>query len=138
MPLFIKIHPLKPEISSILCQKTCEIDWILFYFFIQHHFHPISLVFWHKVKDISGLRGWILMNNGILEMLWVVLSIIKNLPQNFWNFIAKFGSKVEIRWKLGKSRWFFLNNSEVSSYLLGHILLFWNVTMQAIKWPPKI
>jgi hypothetical protein len=32
-PSFIKIHPLKPEMSSILCQKTCEIDWSSFIFY---------------------------------------------------------------------------------------------------------
>jgi hypothetical protein len=60
----------------------------------------MSYVFWHKIEDIFGLRGWILMNDGILETLWVVLSIVKNSAQSFWNFIAKFGSKVEICWKL--------------------------------------
>jgi hypothetical protein len=36
-------------------------------------------------------------------------------------------------WKLEELKWNFLNNSEVSSYLLGHILLFWKVTMQTIE-----
>ncbi len=50
------------------------------------------------------------------------------------NFIVEFGSKVEIGWK--SARYIvhkeFLNNSEASSYLLGHILLFWKVTLPAI------
>jgi hypothetical protein len=32
MPLFIKIHPRRPEISSILYQKTCQDDWNSFIF----------------------------------------------------------------------------------------------------------
>jgi hypothetical protein len=37
-----------------------------------------------------------------------------------------------------ESKWVFLNNPEVSSYLLGHILLFWKVSMPNLQWPPKI
>jgi hypothetical protein len=33
----IKIYPRKPEISSIECRKTCEIDWNPYCFFIQFH-----------------------------------------------------------------------------------------------------
>jgi hypothetical protein len=40
------------------------------------------------------------------------------------NFIVKFGFKAEICWKLEELKRNFSNNSEVSSYLLGHILLF--------------
>jgi hypothetical protein len=36
------------------------------------------------------------MNDGILETLLVALSIVKSSAQNFWNFVVKFGSKVEI------------------------------------------
>jgi hypothetical protein len=53
--------------------------------------------------------------------------------QNFMNSTAKIGSKAEIWWKLEEFKWIFLNNSEVSSYLLGRILLFWEVTMQTIE-----
>jgi hypothetical protein len=102
-----------------------------------NEFQPSWQVFWYKIEDISGLRGCILMNDGILETLLVVLSIIKNSAQNFWNFIPKFSSKVEVCWnqvKISlKPRWFFSNNSEVSSNLLGHILLFWKNTMQAFQ-----
>ncbi len=49
------------------------------------------------------------------------------------NFIVKFGSKVESCWKLVELKWIFSNNSEVSSYLLGHILIFCQVTMQAFQ-----
>jgi hypothetical protein len=111
-----EIHPYK---------KQCEFQWI-------------SQAFWHKIKDISGLRGWILTQDSVLETLLVALFMIKNLSQNFNNFIIKLSSKVEISWKSEHLKWIFSNNSEVSSYLLGHILLFWNVSMQAIQWPPKI
>jgi hypothetical protein len=57
----------------------------------------------------------------------------KTSAQNFLNFIAKIGSKVEICWKMEGIWWSLLNNSEVLSYLLGHILLFWKVTMQAFQ-----
>ncbi len=53
--------------------------------------------------------------------------------QNLWNFIVKFGSKAEICWKLEELNRDFLNNSQVSSNLLGHILLFWKVTIQTIE-----
>ncbi len=54
--------------------------------------------FWHKMEDIISLHQWILMKNTVLETLWVALFMIKISPQNLWNFIAKFGSKVEICW----------------------------------------
>ncbi len=117
--------------------RLAEIHFYFISFFIQHHFQPILRVFWHKIENIFGLRGWILMNDGILETLWVALSIIKNSPQNFTNFITKFGSKVEISWNLEEVKWIFLYSSKVSSYLLGHILLFWKDTMQAIHRTPK-
>jgi hypothetical protein len=64
------------------------------------------------------------MQDSVLETLLVVDSTTKITAQNLWNLIAKFGSKPEICWKLEKLKWHFSNNSEVSSYLLGHILLF--------------
>jgi hypothetical protein len=48
------------------------------------------------MEDIFGFRGWILMNDTFLESLLVALFMIKISPQNFLNFVAKFGSKVEI------------------------------------------
>jgi hypothetical protein len=71
--------------------------------------------------------------DSVLETLLVVDSSIKMTAQNLWNFIVKIGSKSEICWKLEELKWNFLNNSEVSSYLLGHVLLFWKVTMQTIE-----
>jgi hypothetical protein len=73
------------------------------------------------------------MQDSILETLLVEDSTTKMTAQNLWNFVVKFGSKAEIFWKLEELIRNFLNNSEVSSYLLGHILLFWKVTMQAIE-----
>jgi hypothetical protein len=64
------------------------------------------------------------MQDSVLETLLVVDSTIKITVQNLWNFIAKFGSKAEICLKLEELKWNFSNKSEVSSYLLGHILLF--------------
>ncbi len=64
------------------------------------------------------------MQDSVLETLLVVDSKTKMTAQNLWNFIAKFGSKAEICSKLEELKWKFSNNSEVSSYLLGHILLF--------------
>ncbi len=45
---------------------------------------------------------------------------IKFSEQNFANFIVKLGSKAEICWNSEQLSWIFLNNSEVSSYLLWH------------------
>jgi hypothetical protein len=95
-------------------------------------FWPISHAFWHKIEDISGFRGWILMKDSVLETLWVALCMIKISPQYFTNFTAKFGSKVDISWKLEEFRWIFINNSKVSGNLLRHTLLFWKVSMPAI------
>ncbi len=68
------------------------------------------------------------MQGSVLETLLVVDYKIKITAQNLLNF------KAEICWKLEELKWNFWNNSEVSSYLLGHILLFWKVTMQTIEW----
>ncbi len=88
----------------------------------------------HARLSIFFLWSWTILYIlcSVLKTISVVLFMIKISPQNFTNFNAKFGSKVEIRWKLDESRWFFLYNSKVSSYLLGHILLFWKVMMPAI------
>jgi hypothetical protein len=64
------------------------------------------------------------MQDSVLETLLVVDSTNKMTAQNFKNFIVKFGFKAEICRKLEELKWDFSNNSEVSSFLLGHILLF--------------
>jgi hypothetical protein len=64
------------------------------------------------------------MQDSVFEMLLVVDYTTKMSAQNLRSFIAKFGSKAEICWNLEELNRDFLNNSEVSSYLLGHILLF--------------
>ncbi len=74
------------------------------------------------------------MQDSFLETLLVVDSMIKISAKSLSNFIAKLGSKAEICWKLKELKWNFWNNSEVSSYLMGHILLFWKVMMQTIEW----
>ncbi len=73
------------------------------------------------------------MQDSVLETLLVVDSTIEMTAQNLLNFIAKIGSKAEICWKLEELNRDFLNNSEVLSYLMGHILLFWKVTIQTIE-----
>jgi hypothetical protein len=77
------------------------------------------------------------MEDSVLETLLVVDYTIKIWTQNCWNFIVKFGSKAEICWKLEELKWILFNNSEVSSYLLGRILLFWKVSMQAFPKTPN-
>jgi hypothetical protein len=64
------------------------------------------------------------MQDSVLETLLVVNSTNKMTAQNLWNFIVKFGSKAEICLKIRELNRDFSNNCEVSSYLLGHILLF--------------
>jgi hypothetical protein len=78
------------------------------------------------------------MQDSVLETLFVVDYMIKISAQNSFNFIVKFDSKAEICWKFEYLKWIFLDNSEVSSYLMGHILLFWKVTMQAFQKTPNI
>jgi hypothetical protein len=82
---------------------------------------------------ISSSSGSILIPDSVLKTLLVVDYTIYIWTQNLLNFIAKFGSKAEICWKLKDLKWIFLNNSEVSRNLLGHILLFWKVTMPAFQ-----
>ncbi len=50
----------------------------------------------HPRRPEKSLIEWILMEDSVLETLLVTLSMIKILTQNFWNFIAKFGSKAGI------------------------------------------
>jgi hypothetical protein len=131
---FIKIRPRRPEKSSIECQKrvkSTESNIALF----PSYSTSISCDFtrfWTYNWRYLQFRRQILMEDSVLESLLVALSVIKIWTQNFSNFIAKFGSKVEISWKLRGLKWHFANNSEVSSYFLGHILLFWKVMMQTI------
>ncbi len=66
------------------------------------------------------------MQDSVLETSLVVDYTIEIWTQNFTNFIVKFGSKVEICWKFKDLKWIFLNNSEVSSNLLGHTVVFNN------------
>jgi hypothetical protein len=73
------------------------------------------------------------MQDSVLETLLVVDYTIKITAQNLWNLIAKFGSKAEICRKLEELKLILFNNTEVSSYLLGHILLFCKATMQNIE-----
>jgi hypothetical protein len=73
------------------------------------------------------------MQDSVLETSLVVDSTTKTTAQNLLNFITKVGSQAEICWNLEELNRNFLNNSKVSSYLLGHILLFWKVTMQTIE-----
>jgi hypothetical protein len=77
------------------------------------------------------------MQDSVLETLWVVDYMIEIWSQNLLNLIVKFGSKVEICWKFKDLKWIFLNNSEVSRNLLGHILPFWKVTMPAFQKTPN-
>jgi hypothetical protein len=73
------------------------------------------------------------MQDNVLETLFVVDYTIKISKLNFTKLVVKFGSKAEICWKLGDLKWILTNNSKVSRNLLGHILFFWKVTMQAFQ-----
>ncbi len=112
--LCIKFHPQISVILTVLWQKPCKI---------------CTYVCRHQTVNITDIGGWNLMQSSVLERLWVVFYMIKNLT----NFTVKFGSKSEICRKLEELKRIFLNNSEVSSYLLGHILLFWKVKMQRLS-----
>jgi hypothetical protein len=50
------------------------------------------------------------MQDSVLETLLVVDYTIEIWTQNLLNFIVKFGSKVEICWKLKDPKWNFSNN----------------------------
>jgi hypothetical protein len=64
------------------------------------------------------------MQDSVLETLLVIDSTTKMTAQNLWILIVKFGPKAEICRKLEELKWNFLNNSKISIYLLGHMLLF--------------
>jgi hypothetical protein len=57
------------------------------------------------------------MQDSVLETLLVVLYMIEIWTQNLWNFIAKFGSKAEICWKLEELNRDFLNNYKITNEL---------------------
>ncbi len=77
------------------------------------------------------------MQDSVLETLLIVDYMIEIWTQNLLNLIVKFGTKVKICWKLKDLKWIFSNNSEVSSYLFRHIVLFWKVMMQAFQKTPN-
>ncbi len=99
----------------------------------NYWFYSISLVSWHKMEDISGLREWILMNDTFLESLWVALFMIKISPQNFFGFRCQIWLQIWNLLKIVRVHKEFSNNSEVASYLLRHILFFWKVMMKAFQ-----
>ncbi len=50
------------------------------------------------------------MQDSVFKTLLVVDYTIEIWTQNLMNFIVKFGTKVEICWKLKDLKWIFLNN----------------------------
>ncbi len=125
---FIKIHPRSPEISSILCQKTCEIGWNSF----------LLLFFFYSTSFSANLTRFLTLNWRYLRSPWMdfdewwhfgnVMSCTfhnkKNSLQNFTNFIAKFGSKVEISLKLEELKWIFLEYLRSFKLFVGTYITF--------------
>jgi hypothetical protein len=101
--------------------------------FSLDRFLSISHVFWHKMEDFFGFREWILMKNIFLETLWVTLWVIKIYKVKFAQFHCQIWHQSWNLLKISTVHKEFSNNSEASSYLLGHILLFWKLTMSAIQ-----
>jgi hypothetical protein len=56
-----------------------------------------------------------------------------NFTRKFYEFRCQIWLQSWNLLKIGRVHKEFSNNSEVSSYLLGHILLFWKVTMPTIQ-----
>ncbi len=97
----IKIHLRRPEISPIVCQKTCEIDWNSQCFFIR-----VNFIGFHTFFDIQSKISPVSVDG-----FWCKIAFWKRNELYFlW---PKFRNLEEFRW-------IFSNNSEVSSYLLGH------------------
>ncbi len=129
---FIKIYPRKPKISWIECQKPVKST--------ENDDNK-----WSSMNFVR-FRTFLTFNWRYLRVLWIdfdekylfgnVISCAfynKNFTRKFhelhcqiwlqsWNFL-----------KIGRVYKEFSNNFEVSSYLLGHILLFWKVAMPAIQ-----
>jgi hypothetical protein len=85
--------------SSILCQKTCEIDWN-------------SFIFYSTSFSVNFTR-FLTQNRKYLRSPWMDFDewwhfgntlYNKKFSTNFLNFIANFDSKVEISWKLEEIR----------------------------------
>ncbi len=85
----IKIEPL--ELKTEKRVKSTEFYTVLIFDFTR---------FQQRIKYNFSFCESILMQDSVLEALWVVDFTIEILAQNFYNFIVKFGSKAEIWWKL--------------------------------------
>ncbi len=82
---FIKIHPRKPKICSVLCQETSEIESSHYFFFSGSIFIHFTR-FLAQTEHIFGFREWILMKNIFLETLWITLWVIKIYKVKFTQF----------------------------------------------------
>ncbi len=125
--------------------------WILVDFtrFLTLSCRYLKIAFWRVIKELwinwigsSNKPSWHKMDvkwilnffYSVLETLWVAHYMIEIWTQNLLNFIVKFGSKAEICWKLEELKCILLNNSEVSSYLLGHLDMWLKVKIVPDSW----
>jgi hypothetical protein len=133
---FIKINQRRAKISSILCRKTCEIDW-----------NPYCLICLFYSTSISvDFTRFAALNRRYLCSPWAEFNekyIFGNVmsctfyDKNFTTKFCEFHYQIWLQsLNLLKIRWVyreFSNNSEVLSNLSGHILLFWKVIMPAFQ-----
>ncbi len=126
--------------------------WILICFTTNFHLRTKKITHFFLCRWISiNFTRFAALNRRYLWYPWMEFDE-KYLFGNFMscsyydkNFTTKFYEVHCQIWlqcwnllKIGRVYKEFSNNSEVSSYLLGHILLFWKVTMPAIHNSPKI
>jgi hypothetical protein len=99
----------------------------------NYWFYSISLVSWHKMEDISGLRGWDFDEWYLFGNVMSCTFYDKNFITKFYEFRCQIWLQIWNLLKIGRVHQEFSNNSKVSSYLLGYILLFWKVMMKAFQ-----
>ncbi len=117
---------MRPVVSSINTSNSCN--------FLVKKFREFGRPIRRSVKNSLELIDKLKQGEIGEDEMMISFDIETLFPANF---IVKFGSKAEICWKLEELKWILLNNSEVSSYLFGHILLFWKVAMQTFQKYPN-
>ncbi len=137
----IKIHQRRTKISSVEDRKTYEIDWNPYFLIYLFYSTSISVYFTRFAALNRRYLCSPLMDFNEKYIFGNVMSCLfydKNFTIKFYEFHCQIWLQ---SWNLLKIGWVyreFSNNSEVSSNLSGHILLFWKVTMHAIQQTPKI
>jgi hypothetical protein len=134
---FIKIHPRRPKIPSVECRKTCGIH--------KSPSREKKLLILFDFTRFLTQNGRYLLSPLMEFDEWYLFGNVMSCTFYDENFSTKFHEFHCQMWlqswnllKIGRVYREFSNNSEVARYLLGHILLFRKVSMQAFQQTLKI